>query len=144
MELWPFEDSSVEKNNNMIVECYEKIWDLYFSKIEEVFKHFGLYKVVKQESTQSFSAVYTPLHGTGGPFAYEVFKRLGLSKSFLAVKEQFHSNPHFPTVEFPNPEENNVLSLSYELAKVENIGLVVANDPDADRFSISEKQKFQN
>lgn len=46
---------------------------------------------------------------------------------------------HFPTVGFPNPEEKGALDIGMRLAEEHDINLLVANDPDADRFSIAVK-----
>ncbi|KAJ2776546.1 hypothetical protein GGI15_004811 [Coemansia interrupta] len=83
--------------------------------------------------------VYTPMHGVGAPFAERILEAFGLPK-FVPVPEQIAPNPDFPTVSFPNPEEKNALDMAKSLADKMDIGLVVANDPDADRFAAAEKQ----
>ncbi|EDO14698.1 hypothetical protein Kpol_1068p8 [Vanderwaltozyma polyspora DSM 70294] len=82
--------------------------------------------------------VYTPMHGVG----YEIFTSLVLEKvnlkenrDYLTVKEQIVPDPAFPTISFPNPEEKGALDMAIALAKENDISLVIANDPDADRFS---------
>ncbi|QLQ81802.1 hypothetical protein HG537_0G00560 [Torulaspora globosa] len=86
--------------------------------------------------------VYTPMHGVG----YRVFSKIvertmGLvaEEDYLCVKEQQQPDPAFPTVEFPNPEEKGALHLAISLAESNDISLVLANDPDADRFSVAYK-----
>lgn len=51
-------------------------------------------------------------------------------------------DPEFPTVRFPNPEEGKgALFLAMKTADEQGASIILANDPDADRFAIAEKQK---
>lgn len=58
------------------------------------------------------------------------------------VSEQIDPNPDFPTVSFPNPEETGALDLAMQTADREGKTLVIAHDPDADRFAAAEKAKY--
>jgi phosphoglucomutase len=79
--------------------------------------------------------VYTPLHGTG---AFHVEKVLGdLGLKVITVPEQREGNGDFPTVSFPNPEEAAALDMAIKLGKKEKADVVMATDPDADRFGIA-------
>lgn len=57
------------------------------------------------------------------------------------VAEQERPDPNFPTVSFPNPEETGSLDLAMKTADIEGKSLILANDPDADRFAVAEKVK---
>jgi phosphomannomutase len=60
---------------------------------------------------------------------------------FVVVEEQKEPDPEFPTVEFPNPEEGrSALDLSIRTADRNNSTVILANDPDADRLAVAEKQ----
>lgn len=60
---------------------------------------------------------------------------------FVPVKEQMEPDPEFPTVRFPNPEEGkSALDLSFKTADGHNSTIILANDPDADRLAVAEKQ----
>ncbi|CAI4049115.1 hypothetical protein N7582_004580 [Saccharomyces uvarum] len=86
--------------------------------------------------------VYTPMHGVGfNIFSTIVKKTMSLveGEDYLCVPEQQNPDPSFPTVGFPNPEEKGALDIGMRLAEEHDINLLVANDPDADRFSIAVK-----
>ncbi|BFZ56401.1 hypothetical protein PYCC9005_003447 [Savitreella phatthalungensis] len=87
----------------------------------------------------SLSVVYTPMHGVGLPYAHDLASRLGVQ--LLPVPEQAQPDPEFSTVKFPNPEEAGALDMALALADKEGISVVVANDPDADRFCFAERGK---
>ncbi len=85
-----------------------------------------------KEKASSVKVVYTPLHGTGAMHVEKVLGDLGLK--VITVPEQREGNGDFPTVEKPNPEEAPALKMAVELAKKEKADVVMATDPDADRF----------
>ena len=58
------------------------------------------------------------------------------------VKEQAEPDGNFPTVIYPNPEEAEALSLSIKLAKEVNAELVLACDPDGDRYAAAIPNEF--
>ncbi|BGP12039.1 hypothetical protein JCM10049v2_007959 [Rhodotorula toruloides] len=103
--------------------------------------------MVKQLSTNastnassSLLFTYTAMHGVGLPFALDALSAFGFSRDRVSiVKEQAQPDPDFPTVKFPNPEEKGALDLA--IAHADKVGstLVLANDPDADRFCAAEK-----
>ncbi|GAA5852110.1 hypothetical protein JCM8547_000160 [Rhodosporidiobolus lusitaniae] len=97
-----------------------------------------------KETNASTSLVftYTPMHGVGLPFAQRAFSSFGFPSSALSlVAPQSSPDPDFPTVRFPNPEEAGALSLAISQASQTGSTIVLANDPDADRFSAAEKQQ---
>ena len=105
-------------------EVDEKYWELIKG---ELFRP----ELIKEKAS-SVKVVYTPLHGTGGMHVEKVLGDLGLN--VITVPEQKKPDGNFPTVEKPNPEEAPALKLSVELAKKEKADVVMATDPDADRF----------
>jgi len=76
--------------------------------------------------------VYTPLHGTGAMHVEKVLGDLGLT--VITVPEQGKPDGNFPTVSYPNPEEAAALKMAVELGEKEKADVVMATDPDADRF----------
>lgn len=111
-----------------------EVVDLLPSYLTEVID--PLNEVTKLTSSQDYKIVYTPMHGVGLPAAQEIFKRLGISSERLViVKEQAEPDADFSTVAFPNPEEKGALDLAMKYGNETGALLIVANDPDADRFS---------
>ena len=95
-----------------------------------------------KEKAGSVKVVYTPLHGTGAMHVEKVLGDLGLN--LITVPEQREGNGDFPTVEKPNPEEAPALKMAVELAKKEKADVVMATDPDADRFGSAFPDKNGN
>ncbi len=82
--------------------------------------------------------VFSPIHGTAGVLAPPALKRYGFENVTL-VEEQMTFDGNFPTVEYPNPEEEEALTMALEKAKEIDAELVMATDPDADRVGIAVK-----
>lgn len=113
----------------LLVACKPEVTDAYISALSS--------KLLKSPDL-NFEFVYTPVHGVG----LEIFEK-ALAKftnvQMKVVKKQQSPDPNFSTVSFPNPEEKGALDLAIKLAEESGVSLVVANDPDADRFSIAIK-----
>ena len=88
-----------------------------------------------KEKAREVKVVYTPLHGTGAMHVEGILGEFGLK--VITVPEQREGNGDFPTVEFPNPEEAPALDLAIKLGLKEGADVVMATDPDADRFGIA-------
>lgn len=86
-----------------------------------------------KKTKDKMKIVYTPLHGVGATFVEKVLK--DSSFSLFTVPEQREGDGNFPTVEYPNPEDPKALKLALEYAKKERANIVMATDPDADRFA---------
>lgn len=90
--------------------------------------------------TTAVAVVYTPMHGVGQKYVDGLFQFLGLP-TLCPVEAQSEPDPNFSTVKFPNPEEGKgALNLAMAKADSVNARIVFANDPDADRFNMAEKQ----
>ena len=76
--------------------------------------------------------VFSPLHGTGGISTIPVLKSLGIQAD--TVNEQDVLDPQFPTVESPNPENPEALSMAIQQAESTGADVVIATDPDSDRM----------
>ena len=102
----------------------ESIVEEYLSRIDQL--------GVRAEA--DLSIVLTSLHGVGAGVAEAALTRTGFT-SLHPVTSQQAPDPDFPTVSFPNPEEAGALDESFALAREVGAELIIANDPDADRFS---------
>ena len=83
---------------------------------------------------KAVSSVYTAMHGVGWKTLQAVFAAAGFVEPIAAL-EQRDPDPAFPTVAFPNPEEKGALDIALTLAKKNSVDVLLANDPDADRFA---------
>lgn len=83
----------------------------------------------------TFKLIYTPFHGTGSRPVQAILKRMGF-KNLLVVKEQDTEDGNFPTVKSPNPEDKEGFTLAIELAKQNDVDLIIGTDPDCDRVGI--------
>lgn len=83
---------------------------------------------------------YTAMHGVGLPFAKRGFEIFGLPL-FDVVQSQAAPDFTFPTVVFPNPEEKGALDLAKAFAQENGCDIVIANDPDADRLALAERDR---
>jgi phosphomannomutase len=84
----------------------------------------------------TLDVVYTAMHGVGWDTASRVFEAAGLPQP-VSVAAQQEPDAAFPTVSFPNPEEPGALDLAMQTAREQSAELIIANDPDADRFAVA-------
>jgi phosphoglucomutase len=121
-----------------------KMLDAYFAALLSSGLKTGI--ATAEKATSSSSSIdppnfaYTAMHGIGHPFAQRVFQEFGLPP-FKAVPSQKDPNFEFPTVPFPNPEEKGALDLAKKFATENSCDIVLANDPDADRLAVAEKDR---
>ena len=106
------------------------------SYMEELKKQLQNPEVIKEQ--KDLSIVYTPLHGTGNIPVQRILKEIGF-RNVNIVKEQEKPDGNFPTVKYPNPEDEDTFKLALNLAREKNAELVLATDPDADRLGVYAK-----
>ena len=82
--------------------------------------------------------VYTPIHGTGIMVVPQVLKRFGFDNVHI-VEEQATPDGNFPTVNYPNPEERETMSIGLKKAKELDADILLGTDPDGDRVGIGIK-----
>lgn len=88
-----------------------------------------------EQAAGNFTIIYTPFHGTGYKLVPEVLKRLGM-KHVLTVPEQMVIDGDFPTVKSPNPEYIEGFAKAIEMARENDVDLIIGTDPDGDRCGV--------
>lgn len=91
-----------------------------------------------KRTQKDIKIVYTPLHGAGNIPVQRILKEIGFENVYV-VPEQEKPNGDFPTVSYPNPEDEKAFKLALDLAKKVDADVVLANDPDADRLGVYAK-----
>ena len=127
-----FEEIKFNRNTNLI-ETIGKLIDEEF-----ISSSIKTGKVDDITDRENIKIVFTSLHGTSSTIMPKVFEKIGY-KNVLYVQEQMEPDGNFPTVESPNPEEKEALSLGLDLAKQSDADIVIGTDPDADRLGIAVK-----
>ena len=101
-------------------------------------KKQSIHPEIIPEMAKDMKIVYTPLHGTGNIPVRRVLRELGFTQVYV-VEEQKKPDGTFPTVPYPNPEDENAWILAMKLAKEVDADIVLATDPDADRLGVHAK-----
>ena len=114
-------------------------WQTDEAYLKEVIKVAINPDCVKQVA-DDFKLVYTPFHGAGYRLVPEILRRLGY-KHIICEPQQMKIDGDFPTVKNPNPEYKEGFTLAIELAKQNDVDLIIGTDPDADRTGIVLKDK---
>ena len=128
-------DASLEEayekavSEDLIIVLSEEYDRKYLDRIESLAIHKG------KELDLSIPIVYTPLNGAGSIPFMTVMKDRGFTNVSI-VEEQRDPDPDFTTVGYPNPEDPKAFKMSEELGKKTGAELLMATDPDADRFAI--------
>ncbi|SBT34133.1 phosphoglucomutase, putative [Plasmodium ovale wallikeri] len=121
------------KDVSLVEDIYYEMYDSFMLDVKNEF-HFNCYR----NSRTKLVIVYSPMHGIGRKFVQGIMHIVGYN-NLLTVPQQALPDADFSTVSFPNPEEKGALDLAIQLADVVSSPIVVANDPDADRFACAEK-----
>ncbi len=122
-----------EKNESLIHTLGEDMDEKFLNKV--VGLQLSKDVVARQKDLK---IVYSPLHGTGITLTPEALKRFGF-ENVIVVEEQAKPDGNFPTVVYPNPEEQEAMKLSLLKAVEVDADLIMAQDPDADRVGIGVK-----
>lgn len=149
---WPGAWNEPEPGEYLHVDVYQKILPQYMDSVTRFavrnmppYHSSSLTLLSKKSTVPNWKPpkpfIYTPLHGVGGLVFPSVCRSAGIEE-FTSVPEQAEPNPDFPTVSFPNPEETGALDLAMRTADKEGKSLIIANDPDADRFAVAEKVEY--
>ena len=102
---------------------------MYLDRIEALAIHSG------DELDLSIPIVYTPLNGCGSIPFRQMLNDRGFT-NWTIVPEQEKPDPDFTTVGYPNPEDPKAFKLSEEYGRKTGAEVLLATDPDSDRFAI--------
>ena len=124
-----FEQVNWNKQDHLIHYIEEDFDAIYLERVKEL----SLSKVAIQ-AQKSMPIVFSPIHGASGKMVPAALKAFGF-ENIQVVKEQAEPDGNFPTVIYPNPEEAEALTLAVALGKKVGAALVLACDPDGDRYA---------
>ncbi|MFZ4261545.1 phospho-sugar mutase [Sphingobacterium sp. HJSM2_6] len=90
------------------------------------------------KAQKDLSIVYSPIHGTGITIVPKMLAAWGF-ENVQVVEAQANPDGNFPTVIYPNPEEEEAMSMAMAKGQELNADVVMATDPDADRVGVAIK-----
>ncbi len=100
-------------------------------------KKLALSKRAVKACGKDLKLVYTPVHGSGYIPVTTILKKIGIKAT--VVEAQTKKDTDFSTVEVPNPEYKETLSMGIALAQKIGATVVFGTDPDSDRLGVAVK-----
>ena len=125
------DDVKFEGNKQLIQVIGEDIDEPYLRKIRTISIDPD---VIKRQ--HDLKIVYTPLHGAGRVIIPRSLAFWGFD-NVHCVPEQMIKDGNFPTVDRPNPEFAEALTLGLRDAKKLDADILMSSDPDADRVGMA-------
>ena len=125
------EDVKFEGNKALIQIIGEDVDKVYLEQVKTISIDP---QVIKNQ--HDLKIVYTPLHGAGRVMIPRALESWGFD-NIHCVKEQMVKDGNFPTVDRPNPEIAEALTLGLRDAKALDADILMASDPDADRVGMA-------
>jgi phosphoglucomutase len=116
-----------------IVAVPEKVDKKYYKAL----KKLTLSKKAVKKCGKDLKLVYTPVHGSGYIPVTTILKKIGIKAT--VVEEQTKKDTDFSTVQVPNPEFKETLSMGIALANKIGATVVFGTDPDSDRLGVAVK-----
>ncbi|WP_333625954.1 phospho-sugar mutase [Sphingobacterium siyangense] len=126
-------DIKFDGNTHNIIPVGEEIDQLYINANKTLSIHPEA--VLAQKNLK---IVFSPIHGTGITIVPKMLEAWGF-ENVSVVAEQATPDGNFPTVIYPNPEEEDAMALAKKKGEEIDADLVLATDPDADRVGIAVK-----
>lgn len=141
-----------DKNVITEVNAITSVKDIRFNRIEENITLIGeefdsLYIEANKllsiypeavKSQKDLKIVFSPIHGTGITIVPKMLAAWGFDNVSI-VAEQATPDGNFPTVVYPNPEEEEAMSIGKMKGQELDADIVLATDPDADRVGVAVK-----
>jgi phosphomannomutase len=125
--------NQIPRNSTFIQSWPEEIWRGYVQSAAHFLRHASRGDSMTSDSQADW--VYTPMHGVGAETLLKVITELSWPEPRL-VSVQAKPDGAFPTLPFPNPEEEGALAEAIKVAQTSSADLIIANDPDADRCAV--------
>ncbi|HAK31351.1 phospho-sugar mutase [Sphingobacterium multivorum] len=126
-------DIKFEGHTHNIIPVGDEIDQLYIDANKKLSIHPEA--VLAQKNLK---IVFSPIHGTGITIVPKMLEAWGFEQVSV-VAEQATPDGNFPTVIYPNPEEEDAMALAKKKGEEIDADLVLATDPDADRVGIAVK-----
>lgn len=116
--------------NDALISYIEEDFDLIYLNLVKKLSLSPNENMVQKD----MPIVFSPIHGASNKMVPAALKVFGF-ENIHVVKEQEEPDGTFPTVIYPNPEEAEALNMALALGKKVNAELVMACDPDGDRYA---------
>ncbi|QRY58323.1 phospho-sugar mutase [Sphingobacterium siyangense] len=126
-------DIKFDGNRHNIIPVGDEIDQIYIDANKTLRIHPEAVLVQKD-----LKIVFSPIHGTGITIVPKMLAAWGF-ENVSVVAEQATPDGNFPTVIYPNPEEEDAMALAKKKGEEVDADLVLATDPDADRVGIAVK-----
>lgn len=141
-----------DKNVIEQVNAIRSVHEIKFNRVEERITYIGedfdkeyiaantQLSIHPEAVTQQkdLRIVYSSIHGTGSEIIPEMLKAWGFNHVEL-VSEQARPDGNFPTVVYPNPEEEDAMAMALQTGQQIDADIVMATDPDGDRVGVGIK-----
>lgn len=114
-----------------IVVVGKDIDEAYYNELLKL----TLSKTAVEKVGKDIKLVYTPVHGSGYVPVTTILNKIGINAT--VVKEQTAKDTEFSTVQVPNPEFKETLSMGIKLADEIRADVVFGTDPDCDRLGVA-------
>ena len=111
----------------------DKVDKKYYDELEKL----TISKQAIKKYGKDLKLVYTPVHGSGYVPVTTILKRIGINAT--VVEEQTKKDTDFSTVEVPNPEYKETLTMGIKYAEQIGATVVFGTDPDSDRLGVAVK-----
>lgn len=135
------EVNAIQSVNDIKFDRVEKNITLVDSEFDDIYIAENKKLSIHPEAVQGqkdLKIVYSPIHGTGITVVPKMLKAWGF-ENVTIVEEQAEPNGNFPTVIYPNPEEDDAMAKAKQKGQELDADVVMATDPDADRVGVAIK-----
>lgn len=135
------EVNAIQSVNDIKFDRVEKNITLVGSEFDDIYIAENKKLSIHPEAVQAqkdLKIVYSPIHGTGITVVPKMLKAWGF-ENVTIVEEQAEPNGNFPSVIYPNPEEDDAMAKAKQKGQELDADVVMATDPDADRVGVAIK-----